>query len=380
MPQHLKNSWLVTAAALVLVTSCFRPGASGLNSGGSSGSVFASGASGASSSTSSGSTSSSSSSGTGSSSPDTSSAAHWFASSVFFNQSIRNAPLDSQSAAIISALNNLGWGTGKFQIDFSIDVHYTSDPTTVLPFQDTGVYTPDSNPIPTHVPVPSSGASGFESSLGTACDGGDCHYLVMDVAAAVLTEIFKANVSGGYIQSNGSVAIWDTKKTMPPNLRGDVCSSADAGGLPIAPLLFTAEEVAAGTIDHAIRFIIPNNRIQCRQYVRPASHGTGPTSCSGWATTTGVPYGARLRLKSGYATNGLSAGAKVVAAALEEYGMILADGGNIALTAKSDQYSTTKWTTLGSTDLSVLKVTDFEMVDGSQRYNFTSYNCTRTNY
>jgi serine/threonine-protein kinase len=36
--------------------------------------------------------------------------------------------------------------------------------------------------------------------------------------------------------------------------------------------------VAAGAIHHAIRFILPNNRIQHHVYVHPATHSTGPTS------------------------------------------------------------------------------------------------------
>jgi hypothetical protein len=163
-----------------------------------------------------------------------------------------------------------------------------------------------------------------------------------------------------------------------------VCSSADASGGMMAPVLFTAEEVAAGHIDHAIRFILPNSRIQYKEYVRPATHGTGG---SAWAMTNGVPYGARLRLHSSFDTSSLTAGAKVVAAALMKYGMILSDGGNIAFTAKSDTYSTTKWANvLGSHDLASIQPTDFDMVDASYgtdmessatRHDFTNYTCVR---
>ena len=136
----------------------------------------------------------------------------------------------------------------------------------------------------------------------------------------------------------------------------------------------------AGAISHAIRFILPNSRIQCREYVRPATHGTGVSNCAGWANADGVPYGARLRLKSTYSVETLpSEGAKVVARALQKYGMILSDGGNIALTAKSDAASTTQWAgLLDAQDLQVLKVTDFEMVEAGTRYDFTSFDCTRT--
>jgi len=91
-----------------------------------------------------------------------------------------------------------------------------------------------------------------------------------------------------------------------------------------------------------------------------------------------VPYGARLRLKSAFDLSQLpSDGARVVARALQKYGMFLADGGNIALTAQSDTYTTAKWDgLLDAHDLVALKVTDFEMVDGAARYPVT-LDCTR---
>ena len=49
---------------------------------------------------------------------------------------------------------------------------------------------------------------------------------------------------------------------------------------------------------------------------------------------------------------------------MQKYGMFLADGGNIALTAQSDQDTQTKYADVdfGPTDLSSLQVTDFEVV------------------
>jgi hypothetical protein len=313
---------------------------------------------------------------------NTTSAASWFSPSLYFNMPIDTAPLDAQSNTIITNLKNSGgWGTGRFQIDFSIDVYYADSSSVRLPFVDGGVYSPDSD-IPTTVAVNPISAAGFESSGGKTCDGGDCHYLVVDASTRQLIEMWVASATSSQITSTGSVAVWSMDKVYPASLRGDVCSSADASGGMIAPLLFTAEEVAASHIDHAIRFILPNARIQNKEYVRPATHGTGGT---GWAQSGGVPYGARFRLKSSFNTSGLSAGAKVVAAALMKYGMILSDGGNVALTAKSDQFSSTKWS-MGALDLSSIQPTDFEMVDASygsdqvsssQRFDFTGYNCVR---
>jgi serine/threonine-protein kinase len=312
---------------------------------------------------------------------------------MYFNQPIDTAPLDPASATIISTLGaNGGWGTGALQIDTSIDVYYADSTSRRIPYVTAAnVYVPDTD-TPTTVPIspltqPNSSAPGFESD--TSCsDDGDCHYLVLDAENHQLIEIYGAytNTSTFTTLSDGRDAvIWDTTKSYASSLRGDVCTSADASGGLMAPLLFTADEVAAGHIDHAIRFILPNSRIQKDQYVRPATHGTGG---SGWAQTNGVPYGARFRLKSTFDTSSLSRGAKVVATALMKYGMILSDGGNIAFTARSDAYTTAKWaSTLGTHDLASLKVTDFEMVEmnvgsdgvsSSKRFS-TGADCVRTN-
>jgi len=70
----------------------------------------------------------------------------------------------------------------------------------------------------------------------------------------------------------------------------------------------------------------------------------------------------------------------VVAAAMQKYGMFLADGGNIALTAQSDQDTQTKYADVdfNSTDLSSLKPTDFEVVQMPATIPLT-YDCVRNN-
>jgi serine/threonine-protein kinase len=163
--------------------------------------------------------------------------------------------------------------------------------------------------------------------------------------------------------------------TYPPAGRGQDCTSADAAGFPIAPLLFNADEVAAGHIDYAIRFILPNSRMRRRVYVHPATHSTFATS----GPATAPPYGSRLRLRADYPVQNLpTAGARVVARAMQKYGMLLADGGTIPLTAQSDRFTTAQWSgLLGPLDLAALKVTDFEMVAGGGRYNYTG-DCART--
>ncbi len=285
---------------------------------------------------------------------------------------ISNAPVDPESSAVIAWLSSVGgWGGGAMQIDFTIEVLEAGAAAplrTFIPTED--FYEPDCDQAA--VPVPLGGAIEGESGYECQSDG-DCHLLVVHPATQKLYEMWRANIEGGTFYG-GCLAVWDMAITYPENGRGEQCTSADAAGYPIAPLLFSADEVAAGSIDHAIRFILPNSRIRDNVYVHPSTHSTGPTS----GPPAAPPYGARLRLRANYPLASLpNPGARVVARAMQKYGMLLADGGTIALTAQSDQFTTAKWQgLLGPHDLAALQVGDFVMVDGGERYTYTG-DCVR---
>jgi serine/threonine-protein kinase len=245
------------------------------------------------------------------------------------------------------------------RIDFSITVQTATASTPLLAFTPTSnFYTPDCDDVP--FPVPPGGA--LEGEQGYSCTmGGDCHLLVVYPPTHELYEMWEADITGG-VFTGGCVAVWDLTKAYPPNLRGDGCTSADAGGFPIAAMLFDADEVYAGEIPHAIRFILPNSRIRGGDvYLHPGTHTTGATSGGADAP----PYGVRFRLRADYPLENLSAGAQVVARAMQKYGLFLADGGNIALTAASDQFTTHKWADVGvdAGSLSAIQVSDMEVVD-----------------
>ncbi len=293
----------------------------------------------------------------------------YFTQPMFFNRDVSAAPKASNSASIISTLQSSGgWGAGRMQIDFTIEVLRADASTPKRTFTPTSeFYSPDCDNVPMPVPV----GGNVENESGYACTGdGDCHLIVHDTSSNKLYEMWRANITTTF--QGGCMAVWNTTQTYGDTLRGDQCTSADAAGFPIAPLLFSADEVASGEIKHAIRFILPNNRVK-RGFVRPATHGT--------ATSGGVnapPYGVHLRLRADYPINSLpTAGAKVVARAMQRYGMYHADGGNIALTAQSDRHTTAKWAgLLGPLDLQGLQVSDFEVVDHGAMIPLT-YNCNR---
>jgi len=147
--------------------------------------------------------------------------------------------------------------------------------------------------------------------------GSDHHILMVDRDACRLYELFDARQSVAGAWSAGSGATWDLRSNV---LRPDGWTSADAAGLPILPGLVRYDEVTAGAINHALRFTTNVTRMA---YVYPARHyASSDTSASL------PPMGLRVRLKAGYVTSALSPHARVIAAALKQYGMILADNGS----------------------------------------------------
>jgi hypothetical protein len=283
----------------------------------------------------------------------------YFEHPMFFNTDVSAVTKASNSDQIIAALNSEGgWGNGNvMQIDTEIDVLSATNATPMQSFTPTSdFYTPDCDQV--QVPVPAGGD--VEGETGYTCTGdGDCHLIVYQNDSKTLYEMWRANIASNGTFQGGCLAVWDGTKVYSSALRGEQCTSADAAGFPIAPLLFTADEVAAGHIDHAIRFILPNDRDQVG-FVPPATHGTSTTGGS-----TAPYYGVHLRLRADYPIASLpSAGAQVVARAMQKYGMYQADGGNIALTAQSDRHTTAQWAdVLGSKDLAALQVSDFEVID-----------------
>lgn len=297
-----------------------------------------------------------------------------FTASNPWNVRVDGLPAAASSAAITGWLASAGgWGSGAMQIDFSLHLLEAGPATPFVAFAERPTYyLPDCDP--SHpFPLPAGGAVEGEAGYGCA-SGGDCHLLVVDRANRLLHEMYAADLSGGTLLGQCAVT-WELDRSYPGTLRGDQCTSADAAGLPIAALLFTADEVAAGEIAHAIRFILPNARIRKGVYVRPATHAGGPSATS----SNAPPYGVRLRLRADYPLGSLpNEAARVIARAMQRYGMILSDGGNIPLTAASDRHTAATWSSLGidSHSLGALAVTDFEVVDLGPTIPLT-YDCVR---
>ena len=284
----------------------------------------------------------------------------YFPPEAIWTQDISRAPLDPQSSAIIDWLADAGgWGHGRMQVDFGTRVLKANADTPRVPFYEgAGFYERDSDHV-LALPLPADG--GIEGGTGYQCDinQGDCHLLVVDRDQGRLYEAYQADYKANRLTAT-FVAVWDLTRVYPPSGRGDQCTSADAAGFPVAPLLFNADELAMGRINHAIRFILPNSRIRANVFVHPATHAGAPRG-----PAIAPPMGARFRLKASYDLSKLTPAARVVARAMQKYGMFLSDGGNIALTAQSDADTTAKYSDLdfGPHALQALKITDFEVLD-----------------
>lgn len=299
--------------------------------------------------------------------------APYFPVGSVWTEDVSNAPVDPHSAAIIDWLDNAGgWGTGKMRVDFAMRVLEADANTPQVRFRKgSNFYTPDSDSIDS-LPLPAGGAIEGQSGYECNIDENDCHLIVVDRGRNKLYEAYQANRSNSAVTAN-FVAVWDLSRVYPASGRGDQCTSADAAGYPIAPLLFNADELASGSINHAIRFILPNQRIRRGVYVHPATHAGAPRGPG-----DAPPYGARLRLKASYDISQLSPSAQIVARAMQKYGILLADGGNIALTAESDADTQVKYADVdfGANDLRALKVTDFEVIDMGKTIPITN-DCVR---
>jgi serine/threonine-protein kinase len=277
-----------------------------------------------------------------------------------WTKDVSGLPKSDKSDRIMGWLSDHGgWGTKKLRIEFSIKVLHVTSEVPFRAFTPTeDFYTPDCD----HVPFPMPPGGALEDEQGYTCTtDGDCHLLVVHEPSQKLYEMWRANVDGGKF-AGGCAAVWDLGKAYSPSGRGDQCTSADAGGFPISAMLFTADEVARGSIDHAIRFILPNNRIRRGVYVHPASHASTVTR----GGPDAPPYGVRFRLRADYPLETLPTdGARVIARAMQRHGMLLADGGQVPLTAQDDRDSVHKWSEVGVDPDSVAQIgiPDLEVVD-----------------
>ncbi len=229
------------------------------------------------------------------------------------NQRVDGLPVAPDSAAIVRSIGVDGalkadfgsglWDGGPIGIPYDVVSRRTA--RSRVAFE----YAGESDRV--RYPIP----RGVHIEGGPSADG-DRHALLVDRNRCKLFELYALRKEGGRWTA-GSGATWSLRK---PRMRPSGWTSADAAGLPILPLLARYQEVRRGRITHALRMTVSQSR---RAFVFPARH---------FASSDDDPalprMGERLRLKASVNISGLPSQARVVARAMQEYGLIVADNGS----------------------------------------------------
>ncbi len=231
----------------------------------------------------------------------------------WWNADVSKLPLDPNSGKYIAAL------PGNLHPDFGEDPAY-GIPFVVVPATQKKVpvsfgYASQSNkgpyPIPTNAPIE-----------GGSNASGDRHVLVLQQGAqpgapCKLYEMWNSTpIDGGKRWHAGSGAMWNLNSNA---LRPNGWTSADAAGLAILPALIKCAEVKAGVINHALRVTFGSSQ---DDYIHPATHFASSDGDSSLP-----PMGLRFRLKASFKVSALHGQSKIIATAMQKYGMMMADNG-----------------------------------------------------
>jgi len=280
-----------------------------------------------------------------------------FPSNSLWNQDISQSPVDPNSDNLINYIGadvslHPDFGAGQYDGQ-SMGIPYQVEANSQAKVKVTaGTYSSESDPGP--MPIPSNALIEGYPNPGN----GDRHVLVLQRGGCWLYELYNAHESKAENRAltasqlgqwtADSSAIWDMTIA---EQRPFTWTSADAAGLPIFTGLVRHDEVAAGAINHALRFTVPVTR---QAFTPPASH---------WASSVtdpdAPPMGMRMRLKADFDISGFSASNQVILTALKKYGIILADNGSaIFITGTPDN----RWNNDDLGELKTITASSFEVV------------------
>lgn len=286
---------------------------------------------------------------TGAGAPPTIAGCPVFPATSAWNQPVNTLPVAKDSAGLIRSIGldapvHADFGSGLYDGQ-RIGIPYVVISGNLTPkarptFEYADESDPGPYPIPANVPIEGDPRP----------DGGDRHALIIDRGSCTLYELYALQKTA-HGWTAGSGAIWNLRSNA---LRPAGWTSADAAGLPIFPGLARYDEVAAGAINHALRFTAPETR---RAYIYPARHYASSSTDPALP-----PMGLRVRLKASFDTRGFPPQTRVILAALKRYGMILADNGSPWYISGAPD---PRWSNDDLHSLGRLTGADFQVVDTS---------------
>ena len=264
----------------------------------------------------------------------------------YWRADVSKLPVVAKSATYIASEG----ATAGLKADFGsglwdggpIGIPYTTVPGTQAKVAMTFDYASESNPGPYPFPANAPIEGGANST-------GDRHVLVVDRDNCKLYETWDSHPNANGSWHVGSGAVFNLTSNA---LRPAGWTSADAAGLPILPGLVRYEEVAGGTVAHAIRMTVPHTQ---QAYLWPARHQAGES------TNANLPHmGEWFRLKASVNPASFDPAVRPIIVALQHFGAIIADNGSAWYIsgAPDPRWNNDLLATLGR-----IKGSDFEAVD-----------------
>lgn len=232
----------------------------------------------------------------------------------YWHADVRSLPVATRSTAYVNSAGSAAhlkadfgsglWAGGPIGIPFTTVPG--TQPKVNVSFDYAGESDKGPYPIPAGAPIE-----------GGAASTGDRHVLVVDRDACKLYETWNSHRNADGSWKVGSGAVFDLRSNV---LRPKGWTSADAAGLPILPGLVRYDEVASGTVAHAIRITIPATQ---SAFVWPARHQAGSTT-----NLNVAPMGSWFRLQASIDPATFDPAVRPIVVALQKYGAIVADNGS----------------------------------------------------
>ncbi|MGA8439479.1 MAG: hypothetical protein WB762_23875 [Candidatus Sulfotelmatobacter sp.] len=277
-----------------------------------------------------------------------------FPSDNVWNTPINDLPVNPYSAAWEASLPGqymtLGFGpAGGKHYGFPFQAITSSIPLVKMTFSDPSESDPGGYPFNASTPI-------------EPYDGGDKHALMIgpDPSTAAGTcydyELYDAKWSSTKPKAaNGE--IWNLSSNNLIWNSAYPTADIDDAGLPLFAGLVRYDEVAAGLINHALRFegtqAYSENTLWPGTYIPTYLDTPNPNVI--WMAS-------RWRLKSTYDISSFSTQAQVILTALKTYGMFMSDIGD---DWQLDGTLDTRWTTSLMNELVTIPSSEFEAVDES---------------